>query len=48
MVVLLVGKGVPEPKDDINKALNNLNDTLDACIDSVTTKKKSIWERIFG
>lgn len=55
--IRILGIGVPEPvsqdpvkgsKDVINKALNNLNDTLDACIDSVTTKKKSFWERIFG
>lgn len=50
--IRILGIGVPqEPvkdsKDDINKALNNLNDILDSCIDSVT-KKKSIWERIFG
>lgn len=54
--IRILGIGVPEPvpqepvkesKDVVNKALNNLNDTLDACIDSVS-KKKSIWERIFG
>lgn len=55
--IRILGIGVPElvpqepvkePKDDINKALNNLNDTLDVCIDSRTTKKKSFWGRIFG
>ena len=54
--IRILGIGVPElvpqepvkeSKDDINKALNNLNDTLDSCIDSVT-KKKGIWKRIFG
>lgn len=49
--ILLIGESIEEPvkeKCEVNKALKNLNETLDSCIDYLKpkeTNKKSFWGR---